>query len=48
MHRYYDVSADDQRFVMVRRLQSADRSDEPDLILAENWFVELEEIVGGK
>ena len=48
VHRYYDVSADDQRFIMVRRLLSGDRSEQPDLILVENWFVELEQLVGSE
>jgi len=48
VYRYYDVSADDQRFVMVRRLQADDPSDQPDLILAEHWLAELEDLVGTK
>jgi serine/threonine-protein kinase len=48
VNRYYDVSADDQRFVMIRWVRASDQSDMPDLILAENWLVELEELVGDK
>jgi serine/threonine-protein kinase len=46
VHRYYDVTADDQRFVMARQLQAADQSDVPDLILAEHWLAELQDLVG--
>ena len=42
-HRTYDISADDQRFVMIKR--SSEASD-PKLVLVENWFEELKERVG--
>ena len=48
VYRYYDVSADDQRFVMIRWLRHSDGSEIPDLILVDNWLVELEQLVGGR
>jgi serine/threonine-protein kinase len=40
-HRAYDVSADDQRFVMIR--QTALGASGAKLVLVENWFEELKE-----
>jgi hypothetical protein len=37
----YDVTPDDQRFLMVRRHERTDES-KPRLILVQNWFEELE------
>jgi serine/threonine-protein kinase len=47
-HRY-DVSLDGQRFLMIKILppDPADQPTENDLILVENWFVELERIIEG-
>ena len=42
-HPMYDVSPDDQRFVMLR-IEDADSGTE--LILVENWAGELRERVG--
>jgi len=39
-HRTYDVSADDQRFVMIKRSSEASG---PKLVLVENWFEELKQ-----
>ncbi len=41
--QYYDVTQDDQRFVMVRR---KDRGDESEIIVVENFFEELKVKVG--
>ena len=37
----YDVAPDDARFLMIRRLGSADSTQATTLVLAENWFEEL-------
>ena len=37
----YDISPDDQRFLMVRRAGAADSTRPTALILTENWFEEL-------
>jgi serine/threonine-protein kinase len=42
-HRAYDVSADDQRFVMIR--QTVLGASGSELVLVENWFEELKERV---
>jgi len=42
LHARYDVTADDQRFVIVRR---GDLTQEGGLILVQNWFEELKERV---
>ena len=40
---FYDVSADGQRFLMISNLAIADsEADEPQIIIVENWFEELE------
>jgi serine/threonine-protein kinase len=41
----FDISPDDQRFVMVRDVQ-AERPERTPLILVENWFEEVKEHVG--
>ena len=43
LHARYDVTADDQRFVIVRR---GDLTQEGGLILVQNFFEELRERVG--
>ena len=44
---WYDVTADDQRFLMARRpLVDPGEADVPQLILVRNFFEELEERVG--
>ena len=43
-YRHYDVSSDDQRFIMVRFGAGGGSSE---LILVENWFQELREAVEG-
>ena len=43
-HPQYDVSPDDQRFVMLRPGEEGDSDSE--LILVENWAEELKERVG--
>ncbi len=43
----YDVSPDDQRFVMIRRtINAAQGQDSTRLMLVENWFEELKAKVG--
>jgi hypothetical protein len=40
--RYYDVSADGQRFLMLQTIvDPTDRGVRPDVVLVENWFEEL-------
>ena len=46
VHRAYDVTLDDQRFVMLRIVESDEEDSQSDLILVRNWFTELEQIVG--
>ena len=41
---YYDVSPDDQRFLMIRR---GELEQEASVILVQNFFEELKEKVGG-
>jgi hypothetical protein len=36
----FDLSPDDQRFIMAREVQRA-TSDRPTIVLVENWFEEL-------
>ena len=45
---YYDVAADDQRFLMVRQAGTDDEEEPeaPEYILVYNWFEELKEKVG--
>jgi hypothetical protein len=40
----FDISPDDQRFVMIRTVDDPVRK--PRLVMAENWFEELKEKVG--
>ncbi len=42
-HQQYDVTPDDQRFVMIRNLGGQEASE---LIVVENWFEELKARVG--
>ncbi len=42
-HQYYDVTPDDQRFVMIRNLGGQEASE---LIVVENFFEELKAQVG--
>jgi Tol biopolymer transport system component len=49
-YAYYDLTADDQRFVMVAlssTLPGDDEDGEPRLILVQNWFEELRELISG-
>jgi hypothetical protein len=46
-HRYYDVSPDDQRFVMIRASGFGQQGAEGDLIMIQNWFTELQAKVRG-
>ena len=41
-HALYDISPDDQRFVMFRQVQD----EQGELIWVDNWFEELKEKVG--
>ena len=41
----YDVSPDDQRFVMLR-IGNEENSAAAELILVENWFAELRQRMG--
>ena len=43
MHQQYDVTPDDQRFVMIRNLGGTDAGE---LIVVENFFEELKAKVG--
>ena len=44
-HQMYDVSLDDQRFVMIR-LEAVEGTNDTQLIVVENFFQELKEKVG--
>ena len=45
----YDVSADGQRFLMVKETSDADeRPPSPRIILVQNWFEELKRLVPPK
>jgi serine/threonine-protein kinase len=46
VYRVYDVTQDDQRFVMMRVVES--EGEEADLILVKNWFTEIEGILSGE
>jgi serine/threonine-protein kinase len=48
VHRAYDVSRDDQRFVMLIPMERDDEETQDKLILVKNWFTELEEILGSE
>ena len=43
-HAGYDISADDQRFVMLRAVGEA---EDTELILVVNWFTELRQRMSG-
>jgi len=45
--RHYDVSADGERFLMIRAGSGKDESalGEGQLVYVENWFTELERLV---
>jgi hypothetical protein len=42
-YRYYDVTADDQRFVMVRTAGLAGGTSQAHVVIIDNWFEELRE-----
>jgi len=44
----YDVSPDDQRFIMVRGAEAQEAEEGFNLILVENWVEEIKERVGGQ
>ncbi len=43
IYRYYDVTADDQRFVMVRTAGLAGGTSQSQVVIIDNWFTELRE-----
>jgi hypothetical protein len=43
-HRDYDVSSSGERFIMLAPYESG--ASTPDVILVQNWFTELEEVLG--
>jgi eukaryotic-like serine/threonine-protein kinase len=45
---YYDVTPDDQRFVMVRRAPAQQSAGAGQLIIVENWYTELKAKMGAK
>jgi serine/threonine-protein kinase len=45
-HRWYDVSQDGQRFLMLRLFGVGQEADPSELIIVENWFEELKAKVG--
>ncbi len=44
-HRYYAVSPDDRRFLMLRPVEVAEATSDGELILIENWLEELKQRV---
>ena len=47
--RHYDVSADGQRFLMLKASATGDPSATPlSMVLVEHWFEELKQRVNGK
>jgi serine/threonine-protein kinase len=40
-YRYYDVTADDQRFVMIRTAGVAGGTSQSQVVIIDNWFTEL-------
>ena len=47
--RMYDVSADGQRFLMIKETSGADeRPPSPRIVLVQNWFEELKRLVPPK
>jgi len=47
VYRVYDVSRDDQRFLMLLRIEQDDDGASDRLILVRNWYTELAEILAG-
>jgi Tol biopolymer transport system component len=49
LYRYYDVTSDDQRFVMVRTMGLAGGTSQAHVVIIDNWFEELREkmLTGG-
>jgi Tol biopolymer transport system component len=43
-HRAYDVTSDDQRFLMIRLVEGS--TDASELVLVQNWFEELKQRMG--
>jgi Tol biopolymer transport system component len=41
----YDVSLDDQRFLMIKGLDTADAEAAPQIVVVQNWFEELKRLV---
>ena len=41
----YDVSLDDQRFLMIKRAATPSDAPEPRIVVVQNWFEELERLV---
>jgi hypothetical protein len=41
----YDVSADAQRFLMIKESQTRARTSSPAMVIVLNWFEELERLV---
>jgi serine/threonine-protein kinase len=48
VYRTYDVTQSDQRFLMLRVVESDDEESKSSLLLVKNWFTELEQMVGGQ
>jgi serine/threonine-protein kinase len=44
----YDVSPDAQRFLMIKKSQTGDRTSSPAIVMVLNWFEELERLVPAK
>jgi hypothetical protein len=44
----YDISPDDQEFIMVRAKGAAPEAEQPPLILVENWLEELKARMGSQ
>jgi Tol biopolymer transport system component len=40
----YDISLDDQRFIMIKRVE-VDSADQPQIIVVQNWLEELKRLV---
>jgi hypothetical protein len=47
-YRAYDVSADDRRFVMLRPVADSVAPPSSQLVVVDNWFVELKPKLGDK
>ena len=48
VYRTYDVTQNDERFLMLRVVESDDEDSQSSLLLVRNWFTELEGILGGE